>query len=511
MKLFTNKKHRNIEPDELSTRIDEILEEYRPELIAKIEQFQTMEIPGYLKYMRTRVLLFKIEGGKTFKKLLDLWVRGIFGWLNKYFQSDTSMELLSEKELERVYYDTGQNYLKNTLKEINRSMKSEFMKAGYYYRPVKLEDKTEYQWSRWRPQTKQGKFWLYASRFFTYSKLPSIFGVLFSAFTTITAGIVYLSNWLSDLLQKALMIPLLVSFGIHFLSGVTHVGRVFTQWQEEVAKQLKELSQKDEIDSGALGEQWLGDIKEKVYTQIDTPKGFPWKKVATITLVLAIIGTYSYYNWPYSESAGNSIVGEVEPLNSNNEELLEEPIFEPPVIEILDKSDLLNRMQKWGKITVLSLSGSDIVLERSIPKKIFGGTIPTTDLQIKVTYNYNTDYILDLEELTEADLEIEGESVKVSLSKPKIDGINITHDRKEMSGAVFANNGTPEEELEEFEPGYLSYKEILRKNVEDILVKDQGLQNKIMLEAKKQIETRLLDVEDRISEVEVILVEVDNY
>lgn len=507
MKFFLNRKHSKIEPQELATKIDTILAEYRPELIAKLEEFQGMELSGYIKHMRTSVLLFKVEGGKSFKKLLNLWVQGIFGWLNKYFQKESVIKPLEEKELELVYYDTGKNYLKSTLKEINKRVQREFAQAGYYYRPVKLEDKTEYQWSRWRPQTKQGKFWLYASRFFSYSKLPSIFGVLFSAFTTITAGIVYLSNWLSDLLQKALMIPLLVSFGIHFLSGVTHVGRVFTQWQEEVAKQLKELSQEEKMDSVALGEQWLEDIKEKIHSQIDSPQEIPWKKAMTITLVLAILGIYSYYHWPYSQSADHSTVGEVQSPNPNQENLPEEPIYEPPVIEILEKADLLNRMQKWGKVTVLSLSGSDIVLERSIPKKIFGGTIPTTDLQIKVTYNYSTDYILDLEELTETDLEIEGESVKVFLSKPKLNRIEITNERKEMSGAVFANNGTLEEELEAYEPGDLSYIGILRKNVEDILVNDQELQRKVTLEAKKQIATRLLDVEDRITEVEVILVD----
>lgn len=500
MMFFRRSKSKIINKDELYSNVEQIIESFRPELVSKIEEFQAMENLRCMKHIRTWILVSEIEKGKVLKKLILLWVSGIFGYLFKFLQKDLSMDKLKDKDLDRIYKDTRQNFAKSTLKQINRSLAVEFTKVGYDYKSVQLEDPIEsWQWNKRRPRTVQGKFWWITSKLFSASKLPSILAVVLSA---ISASMYYLMTWLTAIIQNTLKFTLLVSILIHFISGMANAVSIFYQWLEDIAEQVEELSKAQVLDSETLAGQWIDRLKEQAKVQIETPNESSWTKAALVGCMIVLLGGFTVFSyWPGSTPVDTSTPG----LAVNDILTPGDPNSSTPIVEVIDKEALLNRLHKWGEITLLTKSGSNLLFERTIPKKIFGGTIPTTDLQVKVTYDYSTNFVLDLTKLTEAGIEIENDRVKVYLPQPTRDEIRITNDRKEMSGAVFADNGTPEEEIEAFEPGDESYWDILRKNVEIQLLMDQELQSKVKWEAINQLQTRILDSDEIIKAVEVIL------
>ena len=81
---FSRTKRRNIDSNELIGQVDNLIEGFRPELLAKIEEFQALENLDCLKYIRARVLIGEIERGKILSKLLKLWLSGFLGYFFKF-------------------------------------------------------------------------------------------------------------------------------------------------------------------------------------------------------------------------------------------------------------------------------------------------------------------------------------------------------------------------------------------------------------------------------------------
>jgi|GEM_PF-6650773 len=497
---FFRRKRRSISTEAFKENINVLFEEYRPELTSNIKEFQALRNLECRKYIRKRMLILEIERGKFLSKLLKLWLFGLLGYILRFLKWDLSLDKLQEKDLERLYKDTRQNYAKKTLKQINQRLAREFSRAGYRYQKIELDTNPEEaseskQGTTLSPLTPESKIWSAVSKAASILRLPSLLAAIIGGII-IKFDIVLIKDWFAVLLCTSVV--------IHLGSGFANVMKNYSLWLQDIAGQMEEFCKAEKLSNEAIAEQWLTQLKKQAHYQIaNPPKGKLWRKaVLAGGIVVLTLGYVGYMNWPGFQPEAQAI--SEDGLTGDELSGIDDTSGEEIIVEILDKETLLERIQNWGKITVLTHTGNNLGFERSIPKKIFGGTIPTTDLQIKVTYDYTVEFALDMQGLRAEDLEIDQGVVRIRVNKPIIDTITITNDRKEMSGAVFADNGTPEEELEAFEPGDETYEEILQKNVKALLLNDRSLQSKILLEAEKQIQNRLLDSDKLISGVEVV-------
>ncbi|KUO71788.1 MAG: hypothetical protein APF81_06720 [Desulfosporosinus sp. BRH_c37] len=106
------KKIDSTKKDKLKAEISVILEKYKPAILNKLEEFNNMDGLKTIKYIRTWTLLREIERTHLIKKLLILWLSGIFNFILKWVNKEIVLETLDEKRHTKERITNNEN-LKN--------------------------------------------------------------------------------------------------------------------------------------------------------------------------------------------------------------------------------------------------------------------------------------------------------------------------------------------------------------------------------------------------------------
>jgi len=491
---FGTAKNQQEKKNLLSTNVDHIINSYRPEIVSKIREFHDLDNYRSRRYIRTSLLVLEIERGKVLIKLMKLWMSGVVGIFLRLFRRDMNLDKLDEQDRKKIFLDTRQNYTKSTIKQINREIAAAFAKAGYNYEYIQMSDLIEPPIRRKRyPRSFQTKFWWAISKFFSVGKLPALLSVFLSTLSLAMSRLVLL---ITQIINNEWYINVSIALTVHFIAGVANAAYVFNDWLDEIAEQIEAYSEEKEMIVEQLADEWIVFIKKQVEMQILTPIPPYVGRAATLFKVLLVGAFVLFMVMPLAKGAFSTILTNTKGVpNIKSDVSADETI-------VLQKEKVLNVLREKGNITILAI-GKDFVLERTIPKKFLWETIPTSDLEIKVTYDYSANFVFNLGNIVESNIEIYQDRYTVYIPMPGINDINISNDRKELRGGLFGNNGNAEEEIEAFDPGNDSYIDILKKDAETKLMDDQELRNKAIIEAQEQVRDMIIMSVENTKEVQV--------
>ena len=484
----------------LKAEISDILEEYKPAILNKLEEFNRLDGLKTIKYIRTWTLLKEIERIHLIKKLLILWLSGVFNFILKWFHKDMVLETLDEKTLALVIEDTQLNYLKKSclFRDLNNQVKKAFLKAGISFEPVNIADylqqpvRLEQKWHRQRLQTRILKR---LGTLSSIAKLPSVLLAIFSFLTTIMGIIVQL---LFQAINNLPSLIALTSVAIHFATGVFKAWGVFSDWIDAIADQIRQEAPSSQMKSSVVVDGWLQYFEQETEKQLNMIHPRRFRKFAIAICGTALVLGLSTYMLTYRDKP----VAVADTFTSDMSRGEMSP--NTPAAVSIDKNKIIRVFQNQKILSVITEKGSDNY-EASFSKELFGGTIPQTNVKIKVTYDYEVGYDVNLDQITESLVKVDGSSVQVYIPTPKMTEVQVSNDKVEVEKGFFASGDNPREEIEKFDSGDDSYIDILKRHTKERLTNNENLKNRAQLEALDSVRTLVVNsIEDSNVKVQVL-------
>lgn len=494
MSWFKKKVDAN-QKDKLKVEINDILEHYKPQIVSKMVEFNRMDCLKTIKYIRTWTLLREIERTHLIKKLLILWLSGIFNFILKWFNKDTELEALDKKTLALVIEDTQLNYVKksNLFRDINIELKKAFVNAGISFEPVNIADYLQKPLvivSKGHKRRLQTRLLKRFGSLSSAAKLPSLVIPLFtflSAVIGIAARLLFLAfNNITSLVA-------LTSVAIHLVTGILKAWGVYSDWIDAIADQIGQEAPNSQTKGNKVVDGWLIYFKDETEKQFDMkihPRKFRRLARATCTALVLVLIAYAliYQDKPVAYS---------KPFENSPRETTTNTQNPVPI----DKNKIVRYLQNQKIISVLTETGSDNY-EDSFSKELFGGTIPATTVKIVVDYDYSVRFDVDLGKLTESLVQIDGNSVQVYIPSPIMKEVQVSNYIEIVEKGFFASGGDPRKEIEQQDPGNDSYTDILKRNTRERLILDEELKNRAKSEALDRV--RIL-VEESIDDTKVMV------
>jgi len=493
------KKVDSTKKDKLKVEISVILEKYKPVILKKLEEFNNMDGLKTIKYIRTWTLLREIERTHLIKKLLILWLSGIFNFILKSVNKEIALETLDEKTLTLVIEDTQLNYLKKSclFRDLNNEVKKAFVKAGILFEPVSIADylqkpqALEQKGHRRRLQTRLLK------RLGTLSSAAKLPSVLITIFTFLSAIMGIIARLLFQAINNLTSFVALTSVAIHFVTGVLKAWGVFSDWIDAIAHQIRQEAPSSQMKASKVVDGWLLYFEQETEKQFDMIHPRKFRKFAVAACGTALILGLATYMLIYQDK---SVASASFAFDKSRGEITPNT----PVPAQIDRNKIIRVFRNQRILSVLTETGSDNY-EASFSKELFGGTIPQTTVEIHVTYDYAVGFDVNLGQITESLVKVDGSSVQVYIPTPKMTEVQVSNDRVEVEKGFFASGDNPREEIEKFDSGDDSYIDILKKHTEEKLTNNETLKNRAKLEALDRVRTLVVDsIEDSNAKVQVL-------
>lgn len=494
MSWFKKKDDAN-QKDKLKSEIDVVLEHYKPEIVRKLEEFNRMDCLKTIKYIRTWTLLREIERTHLIKKLLILWLSGIFNFILKWFNKDTELEALDKKTLALVIEDTQLNYVKKSylFRDINTELKKLFVNAGISFEPVNIADYLQKPLvieSKGHKRRLQTRLLKRLGSLSSAAKLPSL---LFPFFAILPAFIGIVLHYLFRVINNLQTLLAITPVMIHFTTGVLKAWGVFSEWIDAIANQIGQEAPSSQAKANNVVDGWILYFKDETEKQFDLKvHSRKFRRFATATCTVLVL-TLASYAFIYQDKP----VAYPKPFeNSHGETTPNTPDSVP-----IDRNKILRKLQNQKIMTVLEGTGSD-KYETSFSKEIFGGTIPETTVKIVVNYDYTVRFDVNLGQLTESLVQTNDNSVQVLIPSPIMTEVQVSNYIETVEKGFFASGDDPRKEIEQHDSGNDSYIDILKRNTREKLINDEELKNKAKSEALDKV--RIL-VEESIDDTEVMV------